>query len=90
MFDQIFQEANVYALIPVQDANVRLIRELREEIDRLKSMLHSFEMVCVAFIAIAQCQLSWGYTLLSFSCKRNLSTVKLLMISIYQAFDPQT
>uniref|UniRef100_A0A7N6C353 Kinesin-like protein n=1 Tax=Anabas testudineus TaxID=64144 RepID=A0A7N6C353_ANATE len=27
-----------------EDANVRLIRELREEIDRLKSMLHSFEM----------------------------------------------
>lgn len=33
------------ALISVQDANVRLIRELREEIDRLKSMLLSFEMV---------------------------------------------
>lgn len=30
----------------MQDANVRLIRELREEIDRLKSMLLSFEMVC--------------------------------------------
>uniref|UniRef100_A0A8C2B5Y2 Kinesin-like protein n=1 Tax=Cyprinus carpio TaxID=7962 RepID=A0A8C2B5Y2_CYPCA len=28
-----------------EDANVRLIRELREEIDRLKSMLLSFEMV---------------------------------------------
>lgn len=33
-------------LIFMQDANVRLIRELREEIDRLKSMLLSFEMVC--------------------------------------------
>ncbi|MEQ2207956.1 hypothetical protein XENOCAPTIV_021767, partial [Xenoophorus captivus] len=33
-----------YALIFVQDANVRLIRELREEIDRLKSMLLSFEL----------------------------------------------
>lgn len=33
-------------LIFIQDANVRLIRELREEIDRLKSMLLSFEMVC--------------------------------------------
>lgn len=32
-------------LIFMQDANVRLIRELREEIDRLKSMLLSFEMV---------------------------------------------
>lgn len=29
----------------MQDANVRLIRELREEIDRLKSMLLSFELV---------------------------------------------
>lgn len=29
----------------LQDANVRLIRELREEIDRLKNMLLSFEMV---------------------------------------------
>lgn len=28
-----------------QDANVRLIRELREEIDRLKSMLLNFSMV---------------------------------------------
>lgn len=36
---------SVCALISMQDANVRLIRELREEIDRLKSMLHSFEMV---------------------------------------------
>lgn len=34
------------SLISMQDANVRLIRELREEIDRLKSMLLSFEMVC--------------------------------------------
>lgn len=33
-------------LLFIQDANVRLIRELREEIDRLKSMLLSFEMVC--------------------------------------------
>lgn len=33
------------SLIFPQDANVRLIRELREEIDRLKSMLLSFEMV---------------------------------------------
>lgn len=33
------------AVISVQDASVRLIRELREEIDRLKSMLLSFEMV---------------------------------------------
>jgi len=32
-------------MISVQDANVRLIRDLREEIDRLKSMLLSFEMV---------------------------------------------
>ncbi|XP_038150173.1 stAR-related lipid transfer protein 9-like [Cyprinodon tularosa] len=29
-----------------EDANVRLIRELREEIDRLKSMLLSFELQC--------------------------------------------
>lgn len=29
-----------------QDANVKLIRELREEIDRLKTMLMSFELVC--------------------------------------------
>lgn len=29
-----------------QDANVKLIRELREEIDRLKAMLMSFELVC--------------------------------------------
>lgn len=28
-----------------QDANVKLIRELREEIDRLKTMLMSFELV---------------------------------------------
>lgn len=28
-----------------QDANVKLIRELREEIDRLKAMLMSFELV---------------------------------------------
>lgn len=35
----------ISALIWVQDANVRLIRELREEIDRLKSMLLSFELV---------------------------------------------
>lgn len=34
------------SLIFIQDANVRLIRELREEIDRLKSMLLSYEMVC--------------------------------------------
>lgn len=33
-------------LMCVQDPNVRLIRELREEIDRLKSMLLGFEMVC--------------------------------------------
>lgn len=32
-------------LVLPQDANVRLIRELREEIDRLKSMLLNFEMV---------------------------------------------
>lgn len=29
-----------------QDANVKLIRELREEIGRLKAMLLSFELVC--------------------------------------------
>ena len=29
----------------LQEASVRLIRELRQEIDRLKSMLLSFEMV---------------------------------------------
>uniref|UniRef100_A0A803WGG2 Kinesin-like protein n=1 Tax=Ficedula albicollis TaxID=59894 RepID=A0A803WGG2_FICAL len=29
-----------------EDANVKLIRELREEIDRLKAMLMSFELVC--------------------------------------------
>lgn len=40
------------ALISVQDAHVRLIRELREEIDRLKSMLLSFEMVLCPFVAI--------------------------------------
>lgn len=28
-----------------QDAKVKLIRELREEIDRLKTMLMSFELV---------------------------------------------
>lgn len=28
-----------------QDANVKLIRELREEIDRLKTLLMSFELV---------------------------------------------
>jgi hypothetical protein len=28
-----------------QDANVKLIRELREEIERLKAMLLSFELV---------------------------------------------
>lgn len=33
------------SLIFPQDAHVRLIRELREEIDRLKSMLLSFQMV---------------------------------------------
>uniref|UniRef100_A0A8C6TQW3 Kinesin-like protein n=1 Tax=Neogobius melanostomus TaxID=47308 RepID=A0A8C6TQW3_9GOBI len=32
-----------------EDANVRLIRELREEIDRLKTMLLSFEMVSKPF-----------------------------------------
>lgn len=42
MFDPVVIEP----LIFMQDANVRLIRELREEIDRLKSMLLSFEMVC--------------------------------------------
>lgn len=36
---------NVLFFVFVQDANVRLIRELREEIDRLKSMLLGFEMV---------------------------------------------
>lgn len=29
-----------------QDANVKLIRELKEEIDRLKAMLMSVELVC--------------------------------------------
>lgn len=29
-----------------QDANVKLIRELRDEIGRLKAMLLSFELVC--------------------------------------------
>ena len=41
----VFRSVNACALNSVQDANVRLIRELREEIDRLKSMLLSFEMV---------------------------------------------
>lgn len=50
MFDQNVFRSLMCALIFflflfVQDANVRLIRELREEIDRLKSMLLSFEMV---------------------------------------------
>lgn len=34
-------------LVSRQDASVRLIRELREEIDRLKSMLISFKMVLI-------------------------------------------
>ena len=41
------------AVLCVQDASVRLIRELREEIDRLKSMLLSFEMVRRLFIITA-------------------------------------
>lgn len=45
MFDLIVWIRLMCTLISVQDANVRLIRELREEIDRLKSMLLSFEMV---------------------------------------------
>lgn len=45
MFDLNVLSGLMCALISVQDANVRLIRELREEIDRLKSMLLSFEMV---------------------------------------------
>lgn len=45
MFDVNVLSRSICALISVQDANVRLIRELREEIDRLKSMLLSFEMV---------------------------------------------
>lgn len=44
-FDLIVWIRLTCTLISVQDANVRLIRELREEIDRLKSMLLSFEMV---------------------------------------------
>lgn len=43
-----------HALISVQDTNVRLIRELREEIDRLKNMLLSFELVQQTFITRAQ------------------------------------
>lgn len=38
-------ETKIKHFVLSQDANVRLIRELREEIDRLKSMLLSFEMV---------------------------------------------
>uniref|UniRef100_A0A7M4FQT3 Kinesin-like protein n=1 Tax=Crocodylus porosus TaxID=8502 RepID=A0A7M4FQT3_CROPO len=34
-----------------EDANVKLIRELREEIDRLKTMLISFELVCINFFS---------------------------------------
>ena len=45
MFDLNVLSGLMCALISVKDANVRLIRELREEIDRLKSMLLSFEMV---------------------------------------------
>lgn len=45
MFDLIVWIRLTCTLISVQDASVRLIRELREEIDRLKSMLLSFEMV---------------------------------------------
>lgn len=45
MYDLIVWIRLTCTLISVQDANVRLIRELREEIDRLKSMLLSFEMV---------------------------------------------
>lgn len=43
---------------PAQDANVRLIRELREEIDRLKSMLLSFQLVGLPLIVGAWRQLS--------------------------------
>ncbi len=38
-------DVNEKNIVLSQDANVRLIRELREEIDRLKNMLLSFEMV---------------------------------------------
>ncbi len=38
-------ETKIKHFVLSQDANVRLIRELREEIDRLKNMLLSFEMV---------------------------------------------
>ncbi len=42
---KIVNETKIKKKILSQDANVRLIRELREEIDRLKNMLLSFEMV---------------------------------------------
>jgi hypothetical protein len=35
----------VTALSVFQDANVKLIRELREEIERLKAVLLNFELV---------------------------------------------
>uniref|UniRef100_A0A673I730 Kinesin-like protein n=1 Tax=Sinocyclocheilus rhinocerous TaxID=307959 RepID=A0A673I730_9TELE len=60
-----------------EDANVRLIRELREEIDRLKSMLLSFEMFNRNFTNLRE----------YFLCakkkkKRFYSTIRLLHVTL--------